>query len=122
MKQNLTLETIVSLCKRRGFIFQASEIYGGLGGFYDYGPLGVEIVNKIKAEWWKSVVEDNDNIFGIDGSIIQNPKLWEASGHVAGFTDPMVEDIVTHKRYRADHLAGTDSTNLDELKLLRSSE
>jgi glycyl-tRNA synthetase len=99
-RSEVSLEDIVSLCKRRGFVFQASEIYGGLGGFYDYGPLGVEIVNNLKQEWWKAMVREHDNIFGVDGAIIQNPKLWEASGHVAGFTDPMVEDVVTHKRYR----------------------
>lgn len=114
-EKSVTLETIVSLAKRRGFIFQASEIYGGLAGFWDYGPLGVEMVNKLKAEWWKAMVTETDNIFGVDGAIIQNPKLWEASGHVAGFTDPMVEDVVTKKRYRADHLAGVDSTDLKEL-------
>lgn len=118
MSKNVSMEDIVSLCKRRGFVFQASEIYGGLAGFWDYGPLGVELINKIKAEWWKAVVTESDNIYGVDGAIIQNPKLWEASGHVAGFTDPMVEDLVNHKRYRADHLAGTDSTDLEELKEL----
>jgi glycyl-tRNA synthetase len=118
-KENtVSMEDIVSLCKRRGFVFQASEIYGGLAGFWDYGPLGVELINKLKAEWWNAMVHEHDNIFGVDGAIIQNPKLWEASGHIAGFTDPMVEDTVTHKRYRADHLAGTDSTDLDELKEL----
>lgn len=115
---DVQLEDIVSLCKRRGFVFQASDIYGGLAGFYDYGPLGVELVNNIKQEWWKAMVREHDNIFGVDSAIVQNPKLWEASGHVAGFTDPMVEDIVTHKRYRADHMAGTDSTDLSELKEL----
>ncbi len=109
------MEEIVSLCKRRGFIFQASEIYGGLAGFWDYGPLGVELANSLKQEWWKAMVREHDNIFGVDGAIIQNPKLWEASGHVAGFTDPMVEDLKNGKRYRADHLAGTDSTDLKEL-------
>lgn len=123
MNTDVKLEEIVSLCKRRGFVFQASEIYGGLAGFYDYGPLGVELANKIKAEWWRAVVTQSDNIFGIDGAIIQNPKLWEASGHVAGFTDPLVEDIVTHKRYRADHLAGVDSNDLEELtKLLKNTK
>lgn len=117
-EKSTKLEDIVSLAKRRGFIFQASEIYGGLAGFWDYGPLGVEIANKLKAEWWKAVVTESDNVYGIDGAIIQNPKLWEASGHVAGFTDPMVEDVVTKKRYRADHLAGVDSTDLAELKAL----
>src|SRR5580700_5184921 len=112
------MEEIISLSKRRGFVFQASEIYGGLAGFWDYGPLGVELVNNLKQEWWKAMVRENDNIFGVDGTIIQNPKLWEASGHVAGFTDPMVEDLKNGKRYRADHLTGTDSTDLNELKEL----
>ena len=109
------MEDIVSLCKRRGFVFQASEIYGGLAGFWDYGPLGVELINKIKAAWWKAVVTNSDNIFGVDGAIIQNPKLWEASGHVAGFTDPLVDCKNCGARHRADHLAGTDSTDLSEL-------
>src|SRR5476649_1585509 len=123
MNKEVSLETIVSLCKRRGFIFQASEIYGGLGGFYDYGPLGVELINNLKSEWWKAMVREHDNIFGVDTAIIQNPKLWEASGHVAGFTDPLVEDTVTHKRYRADHLAGIDSNDLEELtKLLKEKK
>lgn len=115
---NVSLDAIVSLAKRRGFVFQASEIYGGIAGFYDYGPLGVELVNNLKQEWWRAVVREHDNIFGVDGAIIQNPRLWEASGHIAGFTDPMVEDTVTHKRYRADHLAGTDSHDLEELRSL----
>ncbi|MFI5270744.1 MAG: glycine--tRNA ligase [Candidatus Saccharimonadales bacterium] len=115
---DVSLETIVSLCKRRGFVFQASEIYGGISGFYDYGPLGIELVNNVKQEWWKAMVREHDNIFGVDGAIIQNPKLWEASGHVAGFTDPLVEDVVTHKRYRADHIAGIDSNNIEELTRL----
>lgn len=121
--EKINLEDIVSLCKRRGFVFQSSEIYGGLAGFYDYGPLGVELVNNLKSLWWEAMVKEHDNIFGVDGAIIQNPKLWEASGHVAGFTDPMVEDRVTHKRYRADHLAGVDSTDLNELaKLLKDKK
>ncbi|CAN5385992.1 glycine--tRNA ligase [soil metagenome] len=117
------MEDIVSLAKRRGFVFQASEIYGGLAGFYDYGPLGVELVNNLKAEWWSAMVREQENIYGVDGAIIQNPKLWEASGHVAGFTDPMVEDLVTHKRYRADHMAGVDTNDLKELaKLLKDKK
>lgn len=115
MSKEVLMEDIVSLCKRRGFVFQASEIYGGLAGFWDYGPLGVELVNKIKAAWWKAVVTNSDNIFGVDGAIIQNPKLWEASGHVAGFTDPLVDCKNCGARHRADHLAGTDSTDLSEL-------
>ena len=112
---DVTLDEIVSLCKRRGFVFQASEIYGGLAGFYDYGPLGVELVNNLKQEWWRAVVRDRDNVFGVDGAIIQNPKLWEASGHVAGFTDPLVDCKNCGARLRADHLADTDSTNIVEL-------
>ncbi len=115
---DVRMEDIVSLCKRRGFVFQASEIYGGLAGFYDFGPLGVELANNIKQEWWKVMTKENDNIFGVDGAIIQNPKLWEASGHVAGFTDPLVDCKNCGARHRADHLAGTDSTDLTELKEL----
>ncbi len=114
------MDDIVSLAKRRGFVFQASEIYGGLAGFWDYGPLGVELINNLKKEWWDAVVHESDNIFGVDGAIIQNPKLWEASGHVAGFTDPLVDCRNCGSRHRADHLAGTDSTDLKELtKLLK---
>lgn len=116
MNNKVSLEEVVSLCKRRGFVFQSSEIYGGLAGFYDYGPLGVELANKIKQTWWKAMVHDHDNIFGVDGAIIQNPKLWEASGHIAGFTDPLVDCKSCGARHRADHLANTDSTNLAELK------
>ena len=112
------MEDIVSLCKRRGFVFQASEIYGGLAGFYDYGPLGVELVNNLKQEWWKAMVREHDNVFGVDGAIIQNPKLWEASGHVAGFTDPLVDCKNCGARHRADHLASTDSTDIAELSAL----
>jgi glycyl-tRNA synthetase len=118
MSKEVTLETLTSLAKRRGFVFQASEIYGGLSGFWDYGPYGVELVNNLKQLWWRAMVFENREIYGVDGAIIQNPKLWKASGHVAGFTDPMVEDVKNGKRYRADHLAGTDSTDLAELKKL----
>ena len=110
------LEDIVSLCKRRGFVFQASDIYGGLAGFWDYGPLGVELANNIKNEWWSAVVTESDNISGTDSPIVQNPNLWEASGHVAGFPDPLVDCKNCGARHRADHLAGTDSTDLAKLK------
>jgi glycyl-tRNA synthetase len=109
------MEKIISLAKRRGFVFQASEIYGGLAGFWDLGPYGVELVNKIKAEWWKAMVGEHENIYGVDGAIIQNPKLWEASGHVAGFTDPLVDCKNCGARHRADHLAGVDTNNIEEL-------
>lgn len=112
------LDTLVSLCKRRGFVFQASEIYGGLAGFWDYGPYGVELANNIKQLWWRAMVYENSEVYGIDGAIIQNPKLWEASGHVAGFTDPLVDCRNCGARHRADHLAEVDSTDLKELKKL----
>ena len=82
------MDTIVSLCKRRGFVFPSSEIYGGLGGFWDYGPLGVELKNNIKAAWWKAMVQERDDVVGLDCSIIMNPSVWKASGHVTEFTDP----------------------------------
>jgi glycyl-tRNA synthetase len=101
----VSLEEIVSLCKRRGFIYQGSEIYGGLGGTWDYGPLGVQLKRNITQLWWKMFVEDRDDMYGIDAAILMNRKVWEASGHVgAGFADPLVEDLKTKKRYRADHL------------------
>jgi len=99
------MEKIVSLAKRRGFVFQGSEIYGGLAGTWDYGPLGVTLVNNIKREWWKMFVENREDMYGINADILMNPRVWEASGHTgAGFSDPMVEDLKTNKRYRADHL------------------
>jgi glycyl-tRNA synthetase len=114
----VSLETLVSLAKRRGFVFQASEIYGGLAGFWDYGPYGVELANNLKARWWQKFVREQPNVYGIDGAIIQNTKLWKASGHVDGFNDPLVEDTVTHKRYRADHLAGVDTNDIAKLNEL----
>ncbi len=97
------MEKIVSLAKRRGFIYPGSEIYGGLRGFWDYGPLGVELKNNIKQEWWKNMVYEREDIIGIDTAIIMNPKVWEVSGHTEAFTDPLVECKVCHKRFRADH-------------------
>ncbi len=114
----VSLEDITNLAKRRGFVFQASDIYGGIAGFWDYGPLGVELVNNLKQEWWRAMVREHDNVFGVDGAIIQSPRLWEASGHVAGFTDPLVDCKNCGARLRADHLADTDSTDLSELKEL----
>ncbi len=98
------MEKIVSLCKRRGFVFQSSEIYGGLGACYDYGPLGVELKKNIKDAWWDFMTKEHDNIVGIDAAIMMHPKTWEASGHVASFSDPMIDDKTSKKRYRADHL------------------
>ena len=85
------MDKLVALCKRRGFIFPSSEIYGGINGFWDYGPLGVELKRNIKDAWWSDVVRGRDDIVGLDSAIIMNPKVWEASGHVGGFTDPIVE-------------------------------
>lgn len=96
------MDKIVALAKRRGFIYPSSEIYGGIGGFWDYGPLGVELKNNIKQEWWKSMVYEREDVVGIDASIVMNPKVWEASGHVDAFTDPLVECKVCHKRFRFD--------------------
>ncbi len=107
-----TMKNIVSLCKRRGFIFQSSEIYGGLRSCYDYGPLGVELKKNVKEEWWKSMVHRRDDIVGLDCSIIMHPKVWEASGHLSGFTDPLVDCRNCKERFRADHApvvsAGTE--------------
>jgi glycyl-tRNA synthetase len=117
-EQQATLDIIVSLAKRRGFVFQASEIYGGIAGFWDYGPYGVELANNLKQYWWQKFVREQPNVHGIDGAIIQSPKLWKASGHIDGFNDPLVEDLVTHKRYRADHLAGVDTNDIGKLREL----
>ena len=98
------MEKIVALCKRRGFIFPSSEIYGGFSATYDYGPMGVLMKNNIKNSWWNILVQEHENVIGLDAAIMSHPKTWEASGHVASFTDPLVEDKVTHERYRADHV------------------
>jgi len=97
-----SLEKIVALAKRRGFIYPGSEIYGGLGGTWDYGPMGVELKKNIKDLWWKAMVYERDDIVGIDAAILMNPKAWEASGHMEAFTDPLVECKICHQRFRAD--------------------
>jgi glycyl-tRNA synthetase len=97
-----TIEEITSLSKRRGFVYPTSELYGGIGGFYDFGPLGVELSRNIKNYWWKTMVSDRDDIVGLDSSIIYNPEVWVASGHVASFTDPLIECKICHERFRAD--------------------
>ena len=98
------MEKLVSLCKRRGFVFQSSEIYGGLGSCWDYGPLGVELKNNIKRFWWEAMTHRRDDIEGLDASILMSPKVWETSGHVDGFTDPLVDCKKCRSRVRADHL------------------
>jgi glycyl-tRNA synthetase len=102
--KDVSMETLVSLCKRRGFIFPSSEIYGGINGFFDYGPLGAELKKNIRDCWWNDMVRRRDDIVGIETSIIMHPKVWEASGHVAGFTDPLVDCRASKQRYRADQL------------------
>ena len=104
-EKNELMEAIVSLCKRRGFVFQGSEIYGGLAGTWDMGPLGVALRTNIKNLWWKKFVTDRDDIYGVDAAILMNPRVWEASGHVSGFSDPLVECKKCKHRFRADHLA-----------------
>ncbi len=99
-----SMETLVTLCKRRGFVFQSSEIYGGYAGFFDYGPLGSEVKKNIKDAWWRAMVHERDDIVGIDSTIIMHPEIWRASGHVEGFSDPMVDCKETKLRYRADQL------------------
>lgn len=100
----VSLDTIVSLAKRRGFVYPGSEIYGGLAGTFDYGPLGVALKKNIENLWWRMFVESRDDMYGIDAAILMNPKAWEASGHVSGFSDPLVECEKCKRRFRADHL------------------
>src|SRR5205814_9200559 len=96
------MEKLVSLAKRRGFVFQSSEIYGGLGSVWDYGPLGVELKKNIKERWWRSLVHEREDIEGLDAAILMHPKVWEASGHLAGFVDPLVDCKQCKNRFRAD--------------------
>lgn len=107
------IDKIISLCKRRGFVFPGSEIYGGLANSWDYGPLGVELKNNIKQLWWKKFVHERDDMVGIDAALIMNPKVWEASGHLKEFSDPLVECKKCHHRFRADQI---DSKNCPDCK------
>jgi glycyl-tRNA synthetase len=109
-KTNELMEKIVSLCKRKGFIFQSSEIYGGINGFWDYGPLGAELKRNIKDYWWRSMTQQRDDVVGLDASIIMHPKIWEASGHTKTFADPMVDCLLTKKRFRADQIEPQSGT------------
>jgi glycyl-tRNA synthetase len=103
------MDVIVSLAKRRGFVFGSSEIYGGMGGFWDYGPLGVELKRNVKDAWWRHMVQLRDDVVGLDAAIIMNPRVWEVSGHVGGFSDPMVDCRNCKHRFRADDLKGAPS-------------
>ena len=102
--ENNNFDKIISFAKRRGLVFQSSDIYGGIGGFYDFGPLGIELRNNIKNSWWNYMVQKRENIFGLDSSIIMNPNIWKASGHTETFSDPLSECKKCHKRFRTDHL------------------
>jgi len=104
MSGNVSMEKIVSLCKRRGFVFPSSEIYGGLASCWDYGPFGVELKRNIKDAWWKTIVQERDDVLGLETSIMMHPKIWEASGHIDSFTDPLVECKSCHLRWRAEEL------------------
>ena len=120
MKNEDLMDRIVSLAKRRGFIWQGSEVYGGMRGTWDYGPLGLALKRKIMNEWWEFFVENREDMFGVDAAIIMNPKVWKASGHAATFADPLVEDLKTGERYRADHLlkdAGIEAEGLSNKKI-----
>jgi glycyl-tRNA synthetase len=101
---SVSIDTIVNLCKRRGIVFPSSEIYGGLRSAWDWGPLGIELKRNVKNEWWKAMVHTRDDVVGLESSVLMSPKVWEASGHVATFTDPLVECTNCHKRFRADHV------------------
>ncbi len=120
----LTLEKVVSLAKRRGFVFPSSEIYGGMSAVYDFGPLGVELKNNVKASWWKAIVQEQLDVVGLDSAIFMSPKVWEASGHVGGFSDPMIECLQCHTRHRFDHLVekvgevADEKMTVDELNVI----
>ena len=101
---SIDFDTIVNLSKKRGFVFQSSEIYGGLRSAYDYGPLGVELLRNVKEQWWHSMVRMRDDVVGLDSAVIQSPQVWEASGHLASFTDPLVECTNCNNRFRLDKL------------------
>ena len=112
MSETVTMDKIVAFCKRRGFVYQSSEIYGGIRSSYDYGPLGVELKRNIKEEWWRRMVHVREDTVGLDSAIIMHPKVWEASGHTATFNDMLVESRTSKRRYRADHLI-EDATGID---------
>src|SRR5271163_953402 len=109
-KENPLMEKIVSLCKRRGFVFQSSEIYGGINGFWDYGPLGAELKRNVKELWWHAMTRQRDDVAGLEATIIMSPQIWKASGHVDTFADLMRECPLTKKRVRADQVEPQSGT------------
>ena len=116
------MEDIISLCKRRGFIYQGSDVYGGLSGTWDYGPLGVQLKRNIMNLWWRMFVDERDDIYGVDAAILMNPKVWKASGHVDTFVDPLCEDMVNHRRYRTDHILKDNGIDADGLTMEQMDE
>jgi len=113
-KEGLTIDSIISLAKRRGFVFPSSEIYGGIAGIYDYGPIGAELAHTVKSAWWRQMVAERSDIVGLNSAIVMNPKVWVASGHTSGFSDPLVECKKCHMRSRADHLLEQAGVEADE--------
>ena len=111
------MEDIISLCKRRGFIYQGSDVYGGLSGTWDYGPLGVQLKRNIMNLWWRRFVDERDDIYGVDAAILMNQKVWQASGHVDTFVDPLCEDTVNHRRYRTDHILKDNDVDVDGMTM-----
>ena len=115
--KNEKMENLVSLCKRRGFIYQGSDVYGGLSGTWDYGPLGVQLKRNIMNLWWRRFVDERDDIYGVDAAILMNQKVWQASGHVDTFVDPLCEDTVNHRRYRTDHILKDNGVDADGMTM-----
>ena len=111
------MEDIVSLCKRRGFIYQGSDVYGGLSGTWDYGPLGVQLKRNIMNLWWRRFVDERDDMYGVDAAILMNQKVWKASGHVDTFVDPLCEDTINHRRYRTDHILKDNGVDADGMTM-----
>ena len=111
------MEDIISLCKRRGFIYQGSDVYGGLSGTWDYGPLGVQLKRNIMQLWWRRFVDERDDMYGVDAAILMNQKVWQASGHVDTFVDPLCEDTVNHRRYRTDHIIKDNGIDADGMTM-----
>ena len=111
------MEDIISLCKRRGFIYQGSDVYGGLSGTWDYGPLGVQLKRNIMQLWWRRFVDERDDMYGVDAAILMNQKVWKASGHVDTFVDPLCEDTVNHRRYRTDHILKDNGIDADGMTM-----
>ena len=111
------MEDIIGLCKRRGFIYQGSDVYGGLSGTWDYGPLGVQLKRNIMQLWWRRFVDERDDIYGVDAAILMNQKVWKASGHVNTFVDPLCEDTVNHRRYRTDHILKDNGVDVDGMTM-----